>query len=197
MKVLACALVAVGLVAGVGGIAYANIDYSNPVVTPAGADFTWSYTISIDNAEFINTAANNAAFTTLYDINGLVPGSATYTANPGTPTGAVTQQLVGITPSKQNPTDNPAIPNLTVTYTGTAAASTTLGTLSFTDTISGNNQAFGNFTSQATLLSDQQVSQNTSSVPVPAPEPGSLVLLASGVLGMVGVARRRIGAWKA
>lgn len=196
MKALACALIAIGLVVGVGGVAHANIDFSAPTITPSGADFTWTYTISVDNAEFINTALNGS-MATLYDINGLVPGSGTYTAGAGTPSGVVSQQNTGITPATQTPTDSPAIPNLTVTYTGNAAPTTTLGTLSFLDTIAGSNQAIGNFSGQATLLVDNLPSANTSSVPVPAPEPGSLVLLASGVLGMVGVARRRIGAWKA
>lgn len=187
-RILAGIVLAVGLSTGT---AYADsINFSDPVVTPSGSNFLWRYAVTIDNLEEINTALN-PSFATLYDLNGLVPGSAAYTNNVATLTDVVSQQNVGITPATQNPTDNPAVPNVTVTYTGTAPSSTVLGVLSFLDVNSGASEAIGNFSAQATNLADRTVEANTSSVPVPTPEPSTLALLAGGVLGMIGVVRRR------
>lgn len=196
MKVLACATVAIGLVLGIGGIAHADIIVSNPVITPQGGNFDWAYTISLDSFERINTATQ-ASFVTVYDLTGLIGGGNPSSYTPGALAGTLSVQNVGITPATQNPTDSPAIPNETVTFNGSAAPGSTLGVLHVRDALGPNAQAFGNFSGQATNNENGSFAANTSSVPIPAPEPGSLVLLASGVLGMVGVARRRIGSWKA
>lgn len=187
LRAVAVAVLAVGLCAGA---AYADsIDFSVPTVTPSGSDFLWSYTLSIDNFEHINTA-QNAAFATLYDLNGLVGSSESYVPAPGAVAGSATIQNVGLTPATQKPVDNPAIPNITVTYTGTQPSTTTLGVLSFLDVYTGANTTTGNFSAQATNNIDGTIDANTSSVPVPAPEPSTLALLAGGVVGLLGMTRR-------
>jgi hypothetical protein len=166
-----------------------SITLSDPTVTPnLAGSFIWSYTVSIDQFEHINTVTQNSAFVTLYDVSGLVPGTAKYVSNAGAPAGFPTVQDTGLTPSTQNPVDNPAIPNITVDFSGMSASSQTLGTLSFVDTQSG--VANSNFSAQATN-NDNTVDANTSSVPVPAPEPGTLALMLSGAIGLAAFARRR------
>lgn len=172
------------------GVAYADsLDFSSPTITPVGSDFLWNYDIIVDNAEHINTT-QNAAFITLYDVNGLA-SAPTYVPNVAEPAGSATVQNVGLTPSLENPTDNPAIPNITVQYSGTSATAQDLGHVSFLDTIGGNNVTTGEFSAQATLNVDNSVSANTSSVPVPAPEPSSVLLVALGMAGLALKAFRR------
>ena len=193
MKALRCAALAVGLVIAVGGTAYADISPSAPTITPVGSNFRWSYTLSTNASELISTGLNSSFFT-LYDIDGLV-GSATYTPLIGTLIGVATDPALGQTPVGIVPTDSPAIPNASVAFSGTALPSTTIGILSFVDTM-GTLSATpsGQFAAQGTLLADLSRSFNSSFVNVPAaptPEPGSLVLLSSGVLGMLGIGLRR------
>lgn len=189
-RIVAGLIVAVGMVAFAGAAYADSLDFSAPTITPAGGGlFDWAYTLTIDNFEHINTA-QNAAFATLYDVNGLVGSAATYVPSPGAIAGSATVQDVGITPATQLPTDNPAIPNITVTYTGTQPSTSTLGVLSFLDTQNGTNVTTGNFSAQATNNIDGTIDANTSSVPVPAPEPGTLALLAGGLMGLLGLTRR-------
>ena len=165
------------------GAAYADsLDFSTPVITPIGTDFLWSYTVSVDQAEHINTA-QNPAFITLYDVSNIV-STPTYTNFGGEPTGTVSVQNVGITPFDQAPTDNPLIPNITVSYTGTAASTQTLGVLSFFDSQSAANEVSENFSAEATLNVDNAAQGNTSSVPVPAPEPSTIAMFAMGMIGL-------------
>ena len=188
MRALTCAVLAAGLLMCAGGIAYADINpIGNPVVVPVLGDFLCQYTLGTDAAEVVNAAF--PSFFTLYDINGLVPGSQAYT--PISLAGTASSALVGPTPAGVVPVDSPTIPNVSVSFTGTAGVSTTLGILSFIDTQPGSNAIIGEFAAQATNATNGSRAFNSSFVNSPAPEPGSLVLLSSGMLGMVGMGLRR------
>lgn len=179
----------VGVMLAVGfyaEVAHADITASLPTITPSGGDYQWSYTLDINAFEHINTAVNPSLFT-LYDVSGLV-GTPVFTPL-GTVAGTISVQDLGLTPPTQIPVDNPAIPNITVTFNGTQASSSAIGTLSFLDT--DNTSLDGWFSAEA---SDNNGGPegNTARVPVPAPEPGTLALITSG-LGMIGMAIRRRG----
>ena len=189
LKALTGVVLAAGLMMAFGGIAHADINpVGNPTVTPSGSNFLWQYTLATDAAQVVNTALIPSFFT-LYDVNGLVPGSENYT--PLALAGTASSALVGPTPVGVLPTDSPTIPNVSVSFLGTAGISTNLGVLSFLDTQPGSNVVVGQFSAQGINASNGSRAFNSSFVESPAPEPGSLALLSSGVLGMVGMGLRR------
>jgi len=110
-----------------GSLAFAGL--ASAAITPAlvgsptvsGADFKWSYQISVDSLEQLvtgsgtpcSTPASCGSFFTIYDFVGYVPGSVQ------APAGWAAQvAFVGLTPSSQIPTDSATIYNLTFVYTG-------------------------------------------------------------------------------
>ncbi len=115
------------LMIAVGGFAFAGLAGAaiTPALvgspTPSGANFVWSYQISVDNLEQLSassspscsTAAACGSFFTIYDFIGYVPGSIK------APPGWATQvALKGLTNSTQNPTDSATLSNLTFIYVG-------------------------------------------------------------------------------
>src|SRR5437016_273259 len=81
--------------------------------TPVGGGNTeFSYNVSVASGSRVNT---NDYFT-IYDFNGYVAGSEFAPAG-----WSITVQNVGITPAGQLIIDNPAVVNLTFTYTGAAS----------------------------------------------------------------------------
>ena len=170
-------------------IAHADsINFSDPTITPSGSNFLWTYTATVDEFEHVNTA-QNPSFISLYDIPGII-GSPSVAALSSAAV-SVSVQNVGLTPALQTPTDNPNIPNITTTYSGSAPTNTPLSTLSFLDVFGPNNETNGNFSAQATNNTGNVLEANTSSVPVPTPEPGTLALFLSGI-GAMGLVIRRM-----
>jgi hypothetical protein len=184
---LAVVAVCVAL-AGVGvaaGRASADILWLTPTVTPISGGFEWSYPISIDSSEDVNPGN----FTTLYDFNGLF-GTPSYS---GAVTGAISVNNTGITPSSQKVEDDPSIPNITVTFTGTTSGgAASLGTVTADSVFGSNSARFGVFASQATASDSGLPIGNQGTQLEPTPEPASLALLALALPFVGGVIRRRV-----
>jgi hypothetical protein len=111
-------------------------------------------------------------------------------------------QATGLTPSTINGAsiDDPSGENVTFTYTGPVIASSgtelVFGVFSIISTQETSIE--GNFSSQATKntidasgTTDQLVGRIT--VPSPAPEPGTVVLLGTGIAGLVLFGRTKRG----
>lgn len=168
-------------------------------VTPSSGNFLWTYTASIAADERVQSGPNTVPpgisrpdFFTIYDILGLVAGSVTAPAG-----WTVSVQNLGIDPTFASPPsgDNPAIPNVTFTYTGAApilGPSASIGTFTFLSSIGGINPD-GSFAAETTFQGGPQDNTNvytSGSVPVPVPEPGTLLLALAGPVFLFGAVKR-------
>ena len=172
--------------AGLVSVGFANADITPQLVNVTGSGpFTWNYEISVDSLEEL--VAGN--YFTIYDVGGTI---GTVTA----PTGWTDSvQLTGITPGTQNPSDNPAIDNITFTYDGTSPQGPTpaLTGFNFVDSLGSVSETGGTFTYSATKTSSPTVpDQGTGSIEVPTatPEPVTTGLIGLALVGMA-VARRK------
>jgi hypothetical protein len=139
--------------------------------------------------------ATTGDFFTIYDFGSIVPNSNTQPAG-----WTFSEQLVGVTPSNTNPNDNPAIMNLTWTYTGTtpiignSAAGKNIGPFSVT-VLGPPSEVLGSsmFAAQGTLAAGPDAGTKvgnvgTIPVPIPVPEPSTFALIgiAGALLGVFG-----------
>ncbi len=132
------------------------------------------------------TAEQNATtgdFFTIYDFGSFIPNSNSQPAN-----WTFSSSLSGLNPPKTNAPDDPTIPNLTWTYTGSTPLSFTgLGPFSVTIPGVSDDEVFptrsGFFAAQGTLVlgpdSGTHVG-NAGSIPIPVPEPMTMLLLTFG-----------------
>jgi hypothetical protein len=157
-------------------------------VPDAGGNYTWTYNVVVTSDVYVQPGD----FFTIYDFAGAVAGSAT------APTDWVmTSDLLGRTPDKTSPLDDPAISNYTWTYAGATAifGQQTLGNFSLQTPY--NHLAESDFTSSV-FRQDNDHSEHTitsTTVPVASagantPEPATLALAVAG-LPIVGLIRRR------
>lgn len=152
-------------------------------VTPvSGGNFSWNYSATLTEHE--NVLRHD--FFTIYDFAGYVPGGNTQPAG-----WTFSAALIGITPGKVTPTDNPNLFNLTWTYTG----STQIGpqSLGIFSAISNTNlPRTGEFASQATENSGDLAGtkiDNIGNVAVPVPEVSALLPMIGVVgFGAIGLA---------
>lgn len=163
--------------------------------------FTWTYSASIAANERIQEGPNSDTpsrpdFFTIYDFLGLV-------GTPTAPAGwVVTVQNTGITPANASPPngDNPALPNVTFTYGDGAppllpnilGPTVVPGTFQIISTNGGVN-IDGSFAGETTFNGGVQDNTNiysSGSVPVPIPEPATILLVLAGPVFVVGAVRR-------
>jgi len=115
-------------------------------VTPSGSNTVWNYTIDITSGQNVTTGD----FFTIYDFGPFIAGTAAQ------PSGwTLSSSLVGITPSQTAPPDNPALLNLTWTYSGPTIIGVGLGP--FEVTIAGVTPSpvpirNSHFAAEATLI---------------------------------------------
>jgi hypothetical protein len=152
-------------------------------VTPVGGgNFSWNYSATLTQDE--NVMGHD--FFTIYDFAGYVPGGNTQPAG-----WTFSAALVGITPGKVTPTDNPHLFNLTWTYIGsTQVGPEALGIFS---AVSHTNLAkSGEFASEATKNSGDLAGtkvDNIGNVAVPIPEMSALMPMIGVVgFGVIGLA---------
>ncbi len=169
--------------------AHAGLIPNKVSITPtSGGDYTWSYNVVVTSDVYVQPGD----YFTIYDFAGAVANSATAPAG-----WVLSVQNSGVTPPKENPADDPNIPNYTWTYEGatTIFGQQTLGT--FTLDAASNHVATSDFTS-ATHRQDNDNPEFTitqTTVPVAAagsktPEPATLALAFAG-LPFAGLLRRR------
>jgi hypothetical protein len=172
------------------GAARADIIPHLVSVTPDGPNFRWTYEADLTNDERLDLT-KNVAFFTIYDFVGLVPGTNMQPMN-----WMFSSALTGITPPKTLPTDDPAIPNLTWTYTGpiVGPGPLDLGDFSADSIYSAKTSVdFASLATKNTIDDKDGTSvQNDGSVSAPVvPEPCTMALLGFGAAPLVGGLRRR------
>jgi hypothetical protein len=181
-----------GLVA-TGLAVHADVIPTLSSISAAGSDFTWDYSSNVTVDEMVVTGD----FFTIYDFGNFVTGSNAQ------PTGWIfSSSLIGTTPSRVSPIDNPTLLNLTWTYNGTTPinGSAALGIFSIiTET---NQLRTSDFAAQATRSTGPNAGtkvDNVGNISVPVPEMSALLPILSvcgaGVLSLAVpyLRRRRAG----
>lgn len=168
----------------------ADIIPSLSSITPSGSDFTWSYSSTLTQDEnAVSGGSNGGDFFTIYDFSGFVPGSNAQPAG-----WTFTASLLGATPPKVTPTDDPLLFNLTWHYTGLPAilvGPMNLGLFSAESNTDILRQ--GEFATEATKnvgpLAGTPV-DNIGFVEIPVPEMSALLpMIAVCGFGAIGLAR--------
>ena len=184
-------------------VATANIIPTNTSVTGSGT-FTWNYDLQLSADQNVNaglaptsspvphTNLTFAGFVTIYDFAGYVAGSC------AGPAGWVcTAQFVGYTPDDVVPTDKAGIVNITWAYTTGPTilgqpSGIDLGTFSAKSTdsiptlVSYASRGIANAGPQIGTIADNV---GNTQAPSDVPEPTSMTLMGSGMIGLAVLAR--------
>lgn len=170
--------------------ASAGIIPASVTVTPEAGNFRWTYAIVLPT----DMKLQAGDYFTIYDFGGLVAGTNSQPADWNFST-----SNAGPVPTGLSPVDNPAVPNLTFTYSGATIPSGQIGLGNFWAASTSSTSVTVAFTAQNPQASTGQLDRNivdtlAPSVPGPVdppsgvPEPTTMALAALG-LPMIGAAR--------
>jgi len=201
---MAAAMAAMILGLGMATNVQADIQLSNPTITAEGSgNFLWTYTATLTTGETLSSAGGapgqatgkngsssslSADYFTIYDFAGY-----TGTHLQSNSSWNLETALVGSTPGSVVPVDNSGITNLTMYYTGVPVLSGPLPLGSFTFESTFGTPTIGNYVGDATTTTGNLDQENISNVnvPNPVPEPGTIMLLGAGFLGLAVYGKRR------
>jgi hypothetical protein len=165
-----------------------TLNPGTPAATAGG--FLWNYGVNVTVDQQVNTGN----FFTIYDFGAFNPGSNVQPAG-----WTFSSSLTGQNPSLVTPTDNPALANLTWTYTGTTPITGAQLIGQFSVVAASNQLATGSFAAEATRSGGPNVGtpiDNVGTVSVPVPEMSALLPIlsvcgAGVVAGIPSLLRRR------
>ncbi|MEY2536645.1 MAG: hypothetical protein QOG67_385 [Verrucomicrobiota bacterium] len=133
-------------------------------VSPIGSGFTWNYATNVT----VDQMVQHGDFFTIYDFGNFTAGSNIQPSN-----WAFSSSLTGTNPSLVLPADNPALLNLTWTYTGTTPinGSSLLGVFSVVaDTSQLRSSDFAAEATRSSGVNAGTKIDNVGTVSVPVPE---------------------------
>jgi hypothetical protein len=163
-------------------------------VTPDAGMYRYTYAVVLPTDAILRPGD----YFTIYNFDGLVSGSSMASGSVYSSNWTFTSNVTGPTPTGVNPTDNPNIPNITWTYTGSVIsidASVGLGNFWALSLYPTTTQSwFTSSTGTVSGVTDSNITPTT--VPVPtAPPPGvpepTTLLLAGLGLPFIAAIRRR------
>ena len=178
-KIFAVALIGLVAAATLRGDIIPSFGGTSP---GTGTNTVWNYSINITSDQQVTTGD----FFTIYDFGPFISGSNTQPAN-----WTFSSSLVTTPPTGTNPPDNPALANLTWTYTGspTIPTSTLTGfSVAMATSVFQASPATktGFFAAQGTRATGGTAGtkvNNVGQLPVPVPEPTTISLLAFAGVG--------------
>jgi len=187
-RLFAAAVVAVGVSAAPAKAGLFPVSVS---IQPEAGNFRWTYNVVLPT----NMKLQSGDYFTIYDFGGYVPGSASLTSPfPDASVLAnwsVTSSLLGKSPGRVNPNDDPNVPNVTWTYNGPDLTNPTGGSLGNFSAASTFQDSQGSFFTginhRDTGEMDQNVTETISPTgqinpPTPGvPEPATLALAGLGL----------------
>ena len=168
-----------------------------PTITPSAGGFRWSYVVTHTNgvvvggSDFGTVPPTAGSFFTIYDFAGFIPGSAFQP-----PGWTFSSALVGVTPATTIVTDDPTAPNLTWLYTDVGNNLTTdlgdsrsLGDFGAESIYGGT--AVGAYASRDRNRTLSRFSRSSGNVEVPSPIPSAMLLLGTGLIGLIALGRKK------
>jgi hypothetical protein len=170
---------------GMSGSARAGLVPVQVSVTPDSGLYRYTYGVVLPTDSILRPGD----YFTIYNFDGLVAGTAQSSGADSSPFWTFSTSAVGPTPAGVLPDDNPAIPNITWTYTGAEInidASIGLGNFWADSLYPTTTQSwFASSTGTVSGVNDSNITPTTVPVPVAPPvglpEPASFLLAGLGL----------------